>query len=61
MANITLDAKDYDIDSMSDEAKSQVASLQFLKNEMSRLQGQLAVYKTAEVGYVRALKEKLED
>ena len=47
-------------ENISDEAKNQVASLQFVKNEIARLQAQLAVYKTAEIGYVKALKSNLE-
>ena len=61
MATITIDGKEYDSENMSDEAKNQVASLQFVKNEIVRLQAQLAVYKTAEVGYVKALKDNLEN
>ena len=60
MATITVDGVEYDSDNMSDEAKNQVASLQFVKNEISRLQAQLVVYKTAEVGYISALKTNLE-
>ena len=54
MATITVDGTEYDSENISDEAKNQVASLQFVKNEIARLQAQLAVYKTAEVGYVKA-------
>ncbi len=61
MATITIDGKEYDSEEMSDEAKNQVTSLQFVKNEIVRLQAQLAVYKTAEVGYVKALKDNLEN
>ena len=60
MATITVDGTEYDSENISDEAKNQVASLQFVKNEIARLQAQLAVYKTAEVGYVNALKSNLE-
>ena len=60
MATITVDGTEYDSENISDEAKNQVASLQFVKNEIARLQAQLAVYKTAEIGYVKALKSNLE-
>ena len=59
MATITIDGTEYDSDNFSDEAKKQVASLQFVKNEIARLQAQLAVYKTAESGYANALKTEL--
>jgi len=61
MATITVDGTEYDSDNLSDEAKNQVVSLQFVKNEIARLQAQLAVYKTAEVGYVNALKNNLDN
>ena len=61
MATITLDGTEYDSEKLSDEAKNQVISLQFVKNEIARLQAQLAVYKTAEVGYVNALKNNLDN
>jgi len=59
MATITIDDREYDTDSLSDNAKGQVASLQFVKQEVARLEAQLAVYKTAEAGYAKALKEEL--
>ena len=61
MATINIDGTEYDSDNFSDEAKKQVASLQFVKNEVTRLQAQLAVYKTAESGYANALKAELEN
>ena len=61
MATITIDGTEYDSEQISDEAKSQVASLQFVKNEIARLQAQLAVYKTAETGYAKALKSELDN
>ena len=61
MATITVDGTEYDTEKLSDEAKNQVISLQFVKNEIARLQAQLAVYKTAEVGYVNALKNNLDN
>ena len=61
MASITIDGTEYDSEKLSEEAKNQVISLQFVKNEIARLQAQLAVYKTAEVGYVTALKNNLDN
>ena len=61
MATINIDGTEYDSDDFSDEAKKQVASLQFVKNEIVRLQAQLAVYKTAESGYANALKAELNN
>ena len=60
MAKINLDGTEYEYDDLSDDSKAQVASLQFVRNEMNRLQGQIAVYKTAEVAYIQAFKQSLE-
>ncbi len=60
MAAITIDGKEYDTDNLSTEAKNQLASLQFVRNELTKLSAQIAVYKTAEAGYAKALKEELE-
>ena len=60
MANITIDGKEYDLDTISDEAKQQLASLQFTQNEIQRVTAQLAVYKTAASTYSNALKNELE-
>jgi hypothetical protein len=37
MPVIKIDNKDYDLDTLSDEAKSQLASLQFVDAELQRL------------------------
>ena len=60
MEKINLDGTEYDYDKLSDASKAQVASLQFVRNELSKLQGQIAVYKTAEVAYIQAFKQSLE-
>jgi len=56
---IKIDNKDYDLDTLSQEAKDQLASLQFVDNELIRLNAQVAVYSTARNGYSAALKELL--
>ncbi len=61
MAKITIDDKEYDTDSFSDDAKRQLASLQFAQSEINRLNGLLAVSKTAMQAYSVALKSTLED
>ena len=60
MAKITIDGKDYDSDNLSDNAKQQLASLQFAQSEINRLQALLAVSKTAELAYSNALKKELD-
>ena len=59
MPMIEIDDKDYDLDTLSQEAKDQLTSLQFVDNELIRLNAQVAVYSTARNGYSAALKELL--
>tara|TARA_B100000965_G_C19153661_1_gene567134 strand:+ start:433 stop:618 length:186 start_codon:yes stop_codon:yes gene_type:complete len=61
MPNITIDGKNYDSDSLSDKAKEQIMSLQFVNAEIKRIESQLAVYKTASAAYSLALKNEIEN
>ena len=60
MAKIKIDDIEYDTDDMSDNAKAQVASLQFNEAHMNRLRNELAIADTAKIAYVNALKKELE-
>ena len=60
MAKIKIDDVQYDTDDMSDNAKAQVASLQFNEAHMNRLRNELAIADTAKIAYVNALKVELE-
>jgi hypothetical protein len=42
MATLKIDNKEYDIDTLSDECKAQLASIQFVEQELARLQAQAA-------------------
>ena len=42
MATITIDNKEYDVDSLSDESKAQLVSLRYVDSELARLQAQAA-------------------
>ena len=59
MPNIKIDDKEYDLDQLSDEAKSQVSSIQFVDTEIARMQARIAVYQTAKIGYLNALMPHL--
>ncbi|MFI3154631.1 MAG: DUF6447 family protein [Methylococcaceae bacterium] len=59
MAIIKINDVDYDFDSLSNEAKAQLASLRFVDNELTRLQSLAATYQTARVVYSNALKAAL--
>ena len=59
MPTIKIDNKEYDFDKLSDEAKSQLISLQFCEQELQRLQAQAAAYQTARQTYAKALNQAL--
>ena len=59
MPNITIDNKQYDYDTLSNEAKAQLASIQFVDSELARLQAKAAALQTARIAYAKALGEAL--
>ena len=59
MTTIKIDDKDYDLETLSDEAKNQLVSLQFVDAELQRLNAQAAVLQTARLAYANALKDAL--
>jgi len=59
MPNIKIDNKEYDLDTLSDECKAQLASIQFVEQELARLQAQAAVLQTAKASYLLALQKSL--
>ena len=59
MPKITIDNHEYDLDSLSDEARAQLQSLQFVNAELARLQAQTAVLQTARNAYSQALQRAL--
>jgi len=56
---ITIDNKQYELDSLSEGAKAQLFSLQFCDQELARLQAQSAAYQTARRAYSKALQAEL--
>ena len=59
MPTIKIDDKDYDIDDLSEEAKKQIVSLQYVDSELGKLNPQMAAMQTAKIAYARALKSAL--
>ena len=59
MATIKIDNKEYDVDTLSEECKAQLASIQFVEQELARLQAQVAVLQTAKAAYLQGLKASL--
>ncbi len=61
MANVTIDGKEYDYDSLSDKAKATLSSIQFVQAELKRISAQASVLKTAESAYGNTLKQELDN
>jgi len=59
MTSITIDNQEYDLDALSDDAKSQLQMLQFSDHELSRLNAQIAIVQTARMAYSKALMAAL--
>lgn len=59
MSTIKIDNIDYDLDTLSDDAKAQLQSIQFVDQELARLQAQVAAMQTARMAYANALKAAL--
>jgi hypothetical protein len=60
MAKIKIDDKEYDTETLSDNAQAQLSSLQFNEVHMQRLRNELAIADTARIAYTNALKQELE-
>lgn len=59
MPKINIDNKEYDLDDLTDDAKAQLGSLQFVESELQRLAAQTAVLQTARIAYSKALQAAL--
>ena len=59
MTTITIDNHVYDLDTLSTEAKEQILSIQFVDQELARLQAKAAAFQTARIAYAKALGEAL--
>ena len=59
MPTLKIDDREYDLDTISEEAKGQLAMLQFVDAELQRLTAQTAILQTARMAYVNALKAAL--
>jgi type II secretory pathway component PulM len=59
MATVKINNREFDLDTLSDECKAQLASIQFVEQELSRLQAQAAALQTAKNAYLQALQKSL--
>ena len=57
---INIDGKEYVLSELSDNARAQVANLQFVDAQIQQLNNEWAVADTARIGYTKALKSELE-
>ena len=57
---INIDGTEYPLDNLSENATAQLASIQFVDNQIQQLQNELAVADTARIGYTNALKKELK-
>ena len=60
MPSINIDGKEYETDDLSEKAKANLISMQFVREELKKLDAQAAVFKTAERAYALELKNELE-
>ena len=56
---ITIDEVEYNLSDLSDNAKAQLASIQFVDAQIQQLNNEWAVADTARMGYTNALKAEL--
>ena len=59
-AKMTVDGREYEVESLSEGAKAQLLSLQGTDQEIARLQNHLAIFQTARNAYLAALRQELE-
>ena len=57
---INIDGNEYVLSELSDNARAQVANLQFVDAQIQQLNNEWAVADTARIGYTNALKSELE-
>jgi hypothetical protein len=56
---ITIDEVEYNLNDLSDNAKAQLANIQFVDAQLQQLNNEWAVSDTARIGYSNALKDEL--
>lgn len=58
---ITIDGKEYNLESLGQKGREQLQNLRVTDHEMQRLQDQLAIMQTARNTYARILAEVVQD
>ena len=57
----TINDKEYDLDDLSETAKSQIVNIQVVDGEIGRLNQQLAIMQTARNAYGKALNDEISE
>jgi hypothetical protein len=57
----TINDKEYDLNDLSDTAKSQIVNIQVVDGEIARLKQQLAIMQTARNAYGKALDGEITE
>lgn len=57
---ITIDGKEHELSSLSENARAQVTNLRVTDSEIERIKAQLAIFQTARTAYAKALKDELD-
>lgn len=57
---ITVDGREYDLDALSETARSQVVNLRVTDQEIARTEALLVMLQTARQAYANVLKSELE-
>jgi len=60
MSQITIDGVDYALEDLSENAKAQIASLQYVERKLREMQAEVAALQTAKNAYAYALKSDLQ-
>jgi hypothetical protein len=60
MPKITVDNIEYNTEDLTDKGKAQLASLQFLEVQITKLKNEVSVFQTARNTYIKTLQDELE-
>lgn len=61
MPKITIDGIEHNTEDLTEDALAQLRSLQFVENQIQRLEAEISVCKTARQSYARALQSNLPE
>lgn len=61
VSTLTFEDRTFELDKLSEAARAQVSTIQFVDGEITRLQAQLAAMQTARATYVEALRKALPE